>query len=127
METTQDSQPKAEVGKPFGASTVRHCARPHKLNNDYDDMREYAECLESVLRAHMAQLNHFDIRSLEPGPLVARLDADFGDTAKNYQPHEKYREMRSLAIRLEHRLMELSNAVVTDGRTTDAENQENRP
>lgn len=40
-----------------------------------------------------------------PGPLVKRLDADFGDMAKNYQPHEKYRLMRSLAIRLENSLM----------------------
>jgi len=50
------------------------------------------------------------LQSWEPGPLVARLDVDFGDMVKNYQPHEKYREMRSLAIRLEHRLMELENS-----------------
>jgi len=43
---------------------------------------------------------------------VARLNADFGDMAKNYQPHEKYREMRSLAIQLEHRLIELENSSI---------------
>ena len=46
----------------------------------------------------------------EPGPLVASLDADFGDMAENYQLHEKYREMRSLAMRLERRLMQAENA-----------------
>lgn len=49
------------------------------------------------------------LQSWEPGPLVAALDAEFGDMVKNYQPHEKYREMRSLAIRLEHRLIALEN------------------
>jgi hypothetical protein len=108
-ETDSTSQNRVIGGHGLAPSPVRHFTRPHKLNNDYDDMREYAESLESVLRAHMTQLDHLDLQSLEPGPLVAGLDADFGDMAKNYQPHEKYRQMRSLAIRLEHRLMELSN------------------
>lgn len=66
---------------------------------------------------------HLVLQSWEPGPLVARLDADFGDMRKNYQPHEKYRAMRSLAIRLEHRLMELENAI---GEATAPQKPENQ-
>lgn len=40
---------------------------------------------------------------VEPGPLVSLLDGHLHDSG--FQPHEKYREMRNLAIRLERRLM----------------------
>ena len=46
----------------------------------------------------------------EPGPQVKRLDDWFGDLKAGMQPHECYREMRALAIKLEHRLIELENA-----------------
>ena len=39
---------------------------------------------------------------LGPGPEVSKLDEILGDAKKTYQPHEKYREMRNLAMRLEH-------------------------
>lgn len=46
----------------------------------------------------------------EPGPEVKKLDDRFGDAEAGMQPHEQYREMRALAIRLEHRLRQLENA-----------------
>ena len=68
---------------------------------------------EATMDAPRRSMQRLVLQSWQPGPLVARLDADFGDMAKNYQPHEKYREMRSLAIRLEHRLIALENVKVS--------------
>lgn len=61
----------------LGESPVRHIRRlvqrPHKLN-DYDDMREYAESLEAVLRETVAQLKHVEeLRRKDCGPIPATI------------------------------------------------------
>ncbi len=49
-----------------------------------------------------------DLAFTPPGPRVAALDALFGDMETGcYAPHEKYREMRSLAIAMEAEIEKL--------------------